>query len=589
MFHKATDCTFQPNQVSLPITVQLKNDDLPELTEEFFVVLGKPTNATLTGGDDIGKGIIVDDDAPSLRVDQPVFYVVEGNGGMQEVPLTISLNKPSPIHVTVVASLVGGTAQPGTDFVANSQVLTFLPGETVKPFFVRILGDTAIESHESLSVQLSRPVNAEIGLAHSFGFILNDETSVSIRALPVDVAENNANAVVRVQLAAPNANPVQVRVNTTDRVARAGLDYIAVDQLVTFYPGQISHDVSIPLINDANRERNEAFAVEISSPIHASIHQSTAVINIVDDETGPIILASQTIRDANGAWRAFSDQEDAAGDRGSFRSLSTSAVNGEIHSVGVSEDGRLWHSLRRADGSVTQFADVEWVAGDRGFIVEAGIAATPNGDLHASRGQQCRPTLGYVRRADGSWLHFADVEGEAGDRGHIKQVSLSAAPNGDVHVLAVNTEGRLWHAIRYPYYWTPFGDVEGEAGDRGNIIQASIAVDRNGDAHVLAVNSEGRLWHSIRTPWYWTQFGDVEGEAGDRGLIAHASLVAAPNGEVHVLAVNTEGRLWHSIRYPYYWTGFADVEGESGERGRFLSTSATFVNDQLLVTGLSQA
>jgi hypothetical protein len=45
-----------------------------------------------------------------------------------------------------------------------------------------------------------------------------------------------------------------------------------------------------------------------------------------------------------------------------------------LHVAGVTEDGRLWHTIRRADGSWTQFGDVEAQAGDRGRFVRVGIA-----------------------------------------------------------------------------------------------------------------------------------------------------------------------------------------------------------------------
>jgi hypothetical protein len=47
---------------------------------------------------------------------------------------------------------------------------------------------------------------------------------------------------------------------------------------------------------------------------------------------------------------------------------------------------------------------------------------------------------------------------------------------GDLHATAVNAAGRLWHAIRFADgSWQPFGDVEGQTGEMGDLRAVSIS------------------------------------------------------------------------------------------------------------------
>jgi hypothetical protein len=147
----------------------------------------------------------------------------------------------------------------------------------------------------------------------------------------------------------------------------------------------------------------------------------------------------------------------------------------ELHLAGVTRDGRLWHTIRRADGSWTPFGDVEGQAGDRGSFRAVSVAAGTSGALHLAGVTRDGRLWHTIRRADGSWTGFGDVEGQAGDRGRF--VDVDCAGMGDaLHLAGVTQDGRLWHTIRrVDGSWTPFGDVEGQAGDRGLFVNVGVA------------------------------------------------------------------------------------------------------------------
>lgn len=259
-------------------------------------------------------------------------------------------------------------------------------------------------------------------------------------------------------------------------------------------------------------------------------------------------------------------------------------LTGTVHLAGVTEDGHLWHTYRGP--SWTPFGDVEGQTGDVGFIVDVALVNF-FAQLHLCAVSSSGRLWHTIRQeVGGSWTPFGDVEGQAGERGQFVRVGTTEAaigPNGSsqLHVCGVSADGRLWHSIRRGNgTWTPFGDVEGQAGNRGDFVGVDCAGIGN-QLHVTGITSDGRLWHTIRkSDGSWFPFGDIEGQAGDRGSFVRVSAgfaeVSVGNVALHVAGVTSGGakNLWHTRRQPDgSWTPFGDVEGQAGERGVFRTMS----------------
>jgi hypothetical protein len=100
-------------------------------------------------------------------------------------------------------------------------------------------------------------------------------------------------------------------------------------------------------------------------------------------------------------------------------------------------------------------------------------------------------------------------------------------------------------------------------------------MDVRGDLHVLVVTEDRKLWHTIRkadTSWA-QQFEDVDRPVGGPSGKFRAVAAATTGQELHVLAATHEGTLLHTIRQPsggeLKWDPFRDVEQSAGEQGRF--------------------
>jgi hypothetical protein len=80
------------------------------------------------------------------------------------------------VTVTVNFATADGTASAGSDYVANSGMLVFDPGVSVRTVSVTINGDAVGENNETFFVNLTAPTGgATIGDGQGLGTITNDD------------------------------------------------------------------------------------------------------------------------------------------------------------------------------------------------------------------------------------------------------------------------------------------------------------------------------------------------------------------------------------------------------------------------------
>src|SRR5438067_728197 len=117
------------------------------------------------------------DDEPRIGI-TGVVGAYEGDSGTTPLTFTVDLSAAYDQPVMVNFATQDYTAVAGEDYLANSGMLTFAPGETTKTITVTVMGDTTAEADEGLFVIFSGvSANASMrnGESASYGSIQDDD------------------------------------------------------------------------------------------------------------------------------------------------------------------------------------------------------------------------------------------------------------------------------------------------------------------------------------------------------------------------------------------------------------------------------
>ena len=254
------------------ITVPILDDAIPEVAEQFTVVLSNPsTNLLLT--DDTAVGTITDDDYNVT--DFTDISVSEGVGTAQ---LTVQLDRivvgDSVVFDVAFTSGAGDyeATGGGVDYTDPATTLTISAGSSSGTIDIPIIDDSLVEYAESFVVSIS-PTSGNVLVSDSdatvtieideqYHFSINDVTEV----------EADTDMAFTVTLVSPTPlqsehNGLQLTANTQDDTATAPADYDAVaDATVTFTDASNTQTLNVTIKADALSEgATERFFVNLSA------------------------------------------------------------------------------------------------------------------------------------------------------------------------------------------------------------------------------------------------------------------------------------------------------------------------------------
>ncbi len=223
--------------------------------------------------------------SPSIRITNA--SIVETDSGTQNAVVTVSLNKVSPLPVTVRFTTENRTAVAGADYRAFSGTLTIPAGASATRLSFACYGDTLDEIDETFAVVFSTPTNAVlVGNTATITILDNDApplVSISDGRI-LEGRSGNSTASVIVALSASSGQPVTVGFRTQAVTATSGIDFRGTSGTIIIPAGQTRQTIPISIIGDSIDEPNETFRVILSNPVNANFGKSSALLTIEDDD-----------------------------------------------------------------------------------------------------------------------------------------------------------------------------------------------------------------------------------------------------------------------------------------------------------------
>jgi hypothetical protein len=301
--------TFNPGEISKTINIAILQDTLGEGNETFSVTLSNAVNALLVNTS--GTATILDDEVSACG--QPTYD--------SATEKALFVWKDCQTGDWYVHNTAGGDTA-GTFF--DGKVITTSGFDSVTGFNIE-LSDTLDNTTDPLVIDFLlkvwnagedgfqfKPVS-EAGSCIDLGapagvpvLVGGDKTLVSTpfdistlgacTMLPIDisiddvqVSEVDAAANFTVTLSRLSSVAITVDYVTQSASATGNADYteVALPTTLTFDPGVVSQQISVPILQDQLAEGTESFTVELSNANNASLLDSSGLGVILDDEISP--------------------------------------------------------------------------------------------------------------------------------------------------------------------------------------------------------------------------------------------------------------------------------------------------------------
>ena len=306
--------TIAANTTSIPISIQIKGDDINEGNETFKVrVKTPPSNAVFADGDSMLEATvtIIDDETPALSVDTSTLTISE-LAEMTNIGLTLSGPTNEDVVITYSTSITGSDTAQQADFTAQSAstiTIATSPPQVTPSIFgliqIPIINDTDEEEDETFTLTLTEISGAVF--ANDQSSIVLQVTIIDDEGLPlfsidsdqITVNEQSGYAEIGLSFTPAVIEPVTITYltfSTSLNTASGGLDYPIQSNNAAEIPAGNKGTIFIPITDDNVFEGNETFSAKVTAISGATygsgVVNTPITITIMDNETEPALRIS---------------------------------------------------------------------------------------------------------------------------------------------------------------------------------------------------------------------------------------------------------------------------------------------------------
>ncbi|WP_339728454.1 Calx-beta domain-containing protein, partial [uncultured Gimesia sp.] len=296
--------TFVAGVQLLMITVPITDNNIVELDETFLI--------TLTSLQANGADVIIGDNQATVTIlnnDQATISITniseDENSGT--ATLTVSLDQPVATTVTVDFATADLSAIAPTDYTAQMGTLTFNPEVQTQTIIITLIDNELVEGDRTFQVSLSNLQNdgydVSMGVGQATVTILDDDQA-TISINDISISEDGVIALIDVTLDKPVEETVTVEYATADQTAFDLSDYTATTGMLTFFAGEQSHQIMVPIIDNMIVEGDETFLINLSDILSNGTNvifaDNQAEVTILDNEQASFSIDDMIVNEDAG-------------------------------------------------------------------------------------------------------------------------------------------------------------------------------------------------------------------------------------------------------------------------------------------------
>ncbi|GKU79030.1 hypothetical protein [Paenibacillus sp. L3-i20] len=211
-----------------------------------------------------------------------------------------------------------------------------------------------------------------------------------------------------------------------------------------------------------------------------------------------------SIRLADGSWSGPNNLSQLLEiSKGVAAVAAASGPNGTIQFIFTTSDGHLWHTIRESNGNWQPIGDLRKEVKVSGNVVALSGTGGADGATQFVFTTNDGHLWHTIRRANGSWQPLGNLSAELSTKwtGVVTTIAGAEGPsNGDAVFVFATNQSNLWHTIRYRNggKWTGLNDLGKELQVEKRVIAIGGCSGADGQTQFVFTTQDGQAWHTIR-------------------------------------------------------------------------------------------